>query len=699
MLVGHSGAGKTALAEALLAAAGVIGRPGRVEDGTTVCDSDPVEVAGKRSVGLALAAFPAGGVKVNLLDAPGYPDFVGELRAGLRAADAALFVVGATQGVDAVTAALWEECAAAGTPRAVVVTGLDSPRADFEQMVAICARVFGEGGEVVPASLPLLADDGSVAGLLDLLRQRVVDASTGQRVERDPDPEHLTLVAEARGTLIEAVIAESEDETLLDRYLAGEEIDVDVLVADLESAVARGHLHPVLPVSAPSAAAPCGVGVEEVLELVLRGFPCPAEREPLPVTRPDGRPDDPVTCDPEGPLVAEVIRTTTDPYVGRLSLLRVFSGTLRPDASLHVSGHVSRRYPKELSGWHPDHDSDERAGALASPLGARLRPVGHAVAGDLVTVARLAGAETGDTVSSRDRPLLVAPWPLPEPWLPVALTVPGGEEEKLAAACARLVAEDPTLRLERSPTGQLLLWCVGEAQVQVALTRLAERHGLAVTTQPVRLPLQETVAGLGTGTGRLVKQSGGHGQYAVLTLEVEPLPAGSGLAFDSRITGGAVPAAYLAAAERGIRARAARGLHDGWPLVDVKITALDGKTHSVDSSDQAFATAGAMALEEACTAAGRVLLEPVLEVEVRVPAVHLGAVLGDLATRRARVTGTDPSPEGGPIVVRAEVPEAEALRYAAVLRSLTHGTASFSRRPLRHEPVPPQARERVLAGV
>jgi elongation factor G len=703
VLVGHSGSGKTTLAEALLVAAGAIPRAGSVPEGSTVCDSDPVEVAAGRSVGLAAAALVTDGVKINLLDAPGLPDFVGELRAGLRAADAALFVVGATQGVDAVTVGLWQECAAVGMPRAVVVTGLDSPRADFEQVVAICSRVFGSetsGGEVVPLSLPLLAgsaeDSRGIAGLLDLLGQQVVDYSSGTAERRDPDPEHLELVEEARAALVEAVVSGSEDELLLDRYLAGEELDPALLLTDLEAAVARGQLHPVLGVAAPSAAAPGGVGAAEVLTLLTRAFPTPTEREPLAVTRPDGGPADPVTADPDGPLVAEVIRTTTDPYVGRVSLVRVFSGTLRPDTTLHISGHADASVPPDLEGWHPEHDEDARAGSLSSPLGARLRPVGSAVAGDLVAVSRLERAETGDTLSEPDRPLLVAPWRLPEPWLPVPLVVPPSEEERLAAALARLVAEDPTLRLERTETGQQVLWCVGETHGEVARERLRTRSGVEVATEPLRLPLRETIAGRGSGLGRLVKQSGGHGQYAIVSIEVEPLPSGSGIEVESRIVGGAIPAGYLAATERGLRAQAARGLRAGTPLVDVRVRVVDGKTHSVDSSDSAFATAGGMALREACTDAGVVLLEPVASIRVAVDPAQLGAVLGDLAARRGRVSGTEPDPEGGPTVVTAEVPEVELVRYPVDLRALTHGTAAFTRSPLRYEPVPESLRERLL---
>lgn len=431
VLVGHAGAGKTTLVETLLAETATIGRAGRVEDGSTVADADPVEARLGHSVALALAPFEYGGVKVNLLDTPGHPDFVGDLRAGLRAADAALFVVSAVDGVDAQTVALWEECEHVGMPRAVVVTRLDSPRADFEQVVAILQREFGPG--VLPLHLPMHADDESVAGLIQLLSQRVADYSTGQRTERDPDPEHVPLIEQARSALIEAVIAESEDETLLDRYLAGEAVPFDVLVDDLETAVARAAFHPVLAV-ARLTEGEGWVGTTELLEVLTSAFPGPSERALPVVTSPTGRPEGPLSCDPAGPLVAEVLKTTSDPYAGRLSLVRVFSGTLRPDQPVHLSGHgldtsdglgIGDGANSPRAADSQQHDVDERVGQLSTPLGAQSRPVAECRAGDLCTIARLARAETGDTLSAPTHPLLMAPWERDEPLLPLAVEATG----------------------------------------------------------------------------------------------------------------------------------------------------------------------------------------------------------------------------------------------------------------------------------
>jgi elongation factor G len=677
VLVGHSGAGKTTLVEALLAATGTIGRAGKVTEGTTVCDHDPAAVKQQRSVSLSLAPLLADGVKLNLLDTPGYADFVGELRAGLRAADAALFVVSAVDGVDASTIALWEECAAVGMPRAVVVTRLDHARADFDESVAICQRVFGDG--VLPLYLPMHGDDGEVAGLIGLLSQQVYDHSDGKPTPEvhEPDPEHVPLIENARASLIEGIIAESEDETLMDRYLGGEEIDAKVLVDDLETAVARGTFYPVLPVSATT-----GVGLPALLEVLTSAFPSPLEHDLPAVTRPDGSPHDPITADPAGPLVAEVVKTSVDSYVGRVSLVRVFSGTLRPEQPVHVSGHGM------ADRGHDDHDVDERVTHIYSPLGAALREVPYAVAGDLCALTKLTSAETGDTISDKEDPLLVAPWEMPEPLLPVAVVAKTrSDEDALAKNLGRLVAGDPTLRLERNPdTHQLVLWCMGESHADVVLDRL-RAGGADLDTEPVRVSLRETFAVPSRGHGRHVKQSGGHGQYAVADIEVEPLPVGRGFEFVDKVVGGAVPNQFIGSVEKGVRAQMERGVASGHPLVDIRVTLVDGKSHSVDSSDAAFQTAGALALREAAAAGQVSLLEPVDEVTIRVPDSFVGPVMSDLSGRRGRVLGTEPD-EGERTLVRAEVPATELVRYTVDLRSLTSGTATFRRSFVRFEPMP-----------
>lgn len=654
VLVGPTQSGKTSLVEALLAHSGAIPRAGSVVDGTTVCDTEDAEKAHQRSSSLSVAPLVHRGTKVNLIDTPGYADFIGELRAGLRAADCALFVLAANEGVDDGTRQLWRECSAVGMPRAVVVSKLDHARADGDAVVRAAQAAFGD------KVLPVYVTQGEV--LVGLL--------TGAT----DDPR--------RGTLIEGVIEESEDETLMDRYLTGEKIDEDVLVADLERAIARAGFFPVMPVCAAT-----GLGLAELLDLCVRAFPSPPEHVPPEVFTPAGAPAEPITCDPAGPLVAEVVKTSTDPYVGRVSLVRVFSGVLDPDVPVHVSGHFSAFFGDGQG--HEDHDEDERIGVLAHPFGAQNVPATRVVAGDIATIGRLSRAETGDTLSGVDRPLVLRPWDMPEPLLPIAIeAATRSDEDKLSSALARLAAEDPSLRVEHNvETGQLVIWVLGESHAEVALERLRQRYGVAVEQGEVIVPLRECFAGPAKGHGRHVKQSGGHGQYAICDIEVEPLPKGSGFEFHDKVVGGSVPRQFIPSVEKGVRAQMERGVRAGFPVVDLRVTLTDGKAHSVDSSDMAFQSAGALALREAAESTSVSLLEPYDEVAVIVPDDYVGGVMSDLSARRGRLLGTDKVGDDR-TTVRAHVPQRELVRYAIDLRSSTHGAGTFTRSFAHYEPMP-----------
>ncbi|MBM0125898.1 elongation factor G-like protein EF-G2 [Pimelobacter simplex] len=662
VLVGPSHSGKTSLVEALLLHTGAINRAGSTADGTTVCDTEDAERSHGRSISLAVAPLVHRGVKVNLVDTPGYADFVGDLRAGLRAADCALFVVAANEEVDEGTRQLWRECDQVAMPRAVVVSKLDHPRADVDAVVAQAREAFG--GKVLPV---YLAEPGR-------------DALNGLLSGDTDDPR--------RGELIEAVIEESEDEDLMERYVGGEEIDLAVLVGDLETAVARASFHPVVPVCAAT-----GVGLGELLDLCVDGFPSPLEHASPEVFTPAGAAVGEVACDPGGPLVAEVVKTAGDPYVGRISLVRVFSGTLEPDTAVHVSGHFSSFFSADAG--HEDHDEDERIGALGHPFGAAQVPAARVLAGDLGTVARLSRAETGDTLSAVDKPLVLKPWSMPDPLLPVAIeAATRSDEDKLSQALARLAAEDPSLRVENNAdTGQLVLWTMGESHADVVLERLADRHGVTVEQRELLVPLRECVAGPAKGHGRHVKQSGGHGQYAICDIEIEPLPEGSGFEFVDKVVGGAVPRSYIPSVEKGVRAQMERGLRAGYPVVDLRVTLTDGKAHSVDSSDMAFQSAGALALREAADASGVSMLEPYDDVTVLVPDDLVGPVMSDLSARRARLLGNE-NVAGGRTLVRAHVPQRELVRYAVDLRAATRGAGTFTRTFAHYEPMPEeQARQ------
>jgi elongation factor G len=690
VLVGHAAAGKTTLVEGLLVGTGTVQRAGRVEDGTTVSDHEEVEHRLGRSVALSIASTSHDGVRITFVDTPGHADFVGEVRAGLRAADAALFVVSAVDGIDGITRMLWEECAAVGMPRAVVITHLDQQRGDFDGAVSIAQQAFGEG--VQPLYLPLLDDQEVPAGLIGLLTQQVYDHSSGKTTVRPPDPEHVAAIEGPRSTLIEGIIQESEDDSLLDRWLSGEEIAVDTLISDLETAVSRGSFHPVVPVNPHT-----GLGIEQLLEIVVRGFPSPLEH-PLPtVTTPDGSPREPLACALDGPLVAEVVKTTSDPYVGRLSIVRIFSGTLTPDAIVHTSGHFAEFAGAERG--HPDHDVDEKVGAVSTATGATLSPLDRGVAGDIVAVARLVKAETGDTLSDPAAPALMEPWVMPEPLLPTAVTAKSStDEDKLSQGLSRLTAEDPTVRVQmNADTHQMVLWSMGEAHLEVLLDKLRRRHSIEIETEPVKVSLRETLAKPAAGKGRHVKQSGGHGQYAVCDIEVEPLPEGGGFEFVDKVVGGSVPRQFIPSVEKGVRAQMEKGVAAGYPMVDLRVTLVGGKAHSVDSSDAAFQTAGSLALKEAAAAAGVAMLEPISEVHVTVDDEYVGGVMGDLSGRRGRVTGTHASGTGR-TEISAEVPEIELTRYATDLRSLAHGTGIFTRTYVRHAPMPQHQVEKVLAA-
>ena len=687
VLVGDAGVGKTTLLEAILLATGAISRAGNVADGTTVSDYDPAEQRQQRSINLTLSNTEFDGLKLNILDAPGYADFLGDLRAGLRAADAALFVISAAEDLSAGTRMVWHECAEVGTPRAVILTKLDHQRASFENSVQQLRDTLGEG--VLPLYLPAYDADGhTITGLTGLLSQEVADYASGTREKRPADAGQLAAIEGPRGELIEAIVTESEDEALLEAWVGGENLGIDTVIEDMEKAVVRGEFYPLLPINPVS-----GLGILEVLELVAKGFPSPAEHDAVTVTSPDGAVQPNATCDPNGPLLAEVVKTTSEPYVGKLSLVRVFSGTLTPETPVHVSGHFA------AGSTHTDHDVDERVGNIFTPLGKNQQQVPSAIAGDIVAVAKLTRAETGDTLSDVTNPLLLEPWQVPQPLLPTAIVArTKSDEDKLAKSLARLLAEDPSLVLEvKEDTGQQVLWCLGEAHLDLVLDRLSNNYGVAVDKEPLKVSLRETFAGPAEGHGRNVKQSGGHGQYGVCDIEIEPLPQGSGFEFVDKIVGGVVPRQYIPSVEKGVRAQMAKGVAAGYPVTDIRVTLFNGKAHSVDSSDMAFQTAGSLALKDAAAKATVSLLEPVAEIVVEVPDDYVGAVMTDLSIRRGRLTGTD-SAGGGFSKVTAEVPEIELTRYVVDLRSMSHGTGHFTRRHVGYQPMPQSQAEKIKAA-
>jgi elongation factor G len=663
LIVGHGGAGKTSLVEAVLHATGATNRIGRVEDGTTVTDFEPEETRKQISVSLAVAPVEHDGFKVNLLDAPGYADFVGDVRAALPAADAVLFVVSAVEGVETQTEVVWTMAEELGLPRAFFINKLDRDRASFARALDGIQGAFGKA--CPPLYLPI-GEEHDFRGLVGLLSGRAIAYDGGTRAEGDVPADLQEAASGLREQLIEAIIQESEDEELMDRYLGGDEIAPTDLIPDLEQAVAAGRLFPVL-----AGAATRNIGVVELLEVCTQAFPSPTERPPV-----EGR-----RADPAGPLAAYVFKTISDPYVGRMNLFRVLSGTFLPDSTVFNSA----------------KGKDERVGHLLTVRGKAQEPADKVVAGDIGAVAKLADTATGDTLCAKDDPVRLPAPSMPDPLLPIAIAPKSrGDEEKLSSGLGRTEAEDLTLRVERNPeTKQTILWGMGENHIEVTLERLKRKYGVEVVQVPLLLPYKETFKSPVRALGRHVKQSGGHGQYGICNIEVEPLPRGGGFEFVDKIYGGAIPNQFIPSVEKGVRKAMEDGLVAGYPVVDIRVTLYDGKFHTVDSSDMAFQIAGGLAMKEAAAQADTVLLEPVLELEVLVPDDYVGDILGDLSSRRGRVVGTDPVGTGRTLV-RATAPEAEVVRYAIDLRSMTRGRGSFARRFSHYEELPSHMATKVI---
>jgi elongation factor G len=660
-LVGHGGAGKTTLTEALLHISGAIGRPGRVEDAATVTDFEPEEHKRGLSISAALAPVEWEGHKINVIDCPGYADFAEEALAALAVADLAVFVVSAVEGVEVQTMNMWKAATALGLPRMFFVNKLDRERASFERTLEDLQGVFGAG--VAPLELPL-GEEAGFRGVADLLSDTAITYEGG-RPTTGPIPDDMAgREHSVHDALVEGIVVADDD--LMERYLDGETPSVKQLEETLAHGVAAAQVFPVV----------CGSATKEIAVDRLATFICEIGPSPLdrpPVTVEAGSGTGEVAPDPNGPPLAWVWKTVADRHVGKISLFKVLSGRIRPDETL-----VNART-----------HADARIHAPFTLRGKEQLTVSELPVGDLGAVAKLPDVVTGDTLAPKGTPVAVPARPVPEPALRVGIRPKSkGDEDKLMTALHRLQEEDTALSVYRDDeTRQTLLGGMGETHLAIVTERLARKFGVEVETEAVVVPYRETITGTAEAEGKYKKQTGGHGQFGVAFLRVEPLERGEGFEFVDQIVGGAIPRQFIPAVQKGIEEAMANGGKFGWPVVDVRVTNFDGKYHSVDSSEMSFKMAGALGFREAMEKAGPILLEPISRIEVTVPNAYQGDVMGDLNSRRGRVQGTEVGPDNDSVIT-ALVPTSEIVRYAIDLRSMTGGRGSFRAEHDHYDPLP-----------
>jgi elongation factor G len=667
VLVGHGGSGKTSLAEACLYRSKAVTRMGKTTDGNTVCDFDEEEIRRGISVGTALAPLEWQDHKINLLDAPGYADFIGELRAAMRIADLAVFVVSATEGVEVQTQVAWNYADELNLPRMVFINKLDRENSSFRRTLDQMREMFGKA--VAPLSLPL-GREHDFKGLISVIDVGAFEYDPSGKSKEVPIPEDRTArVDEVRTDLLDSV-AESDDD-LLERYLEGGEISRDQIVKSIHEGVDEARMFPVTVGSATRL-----IGIDRLLDVITAAGPSPLDLPPVEAN--DGKTRE---AKPDAPMSALVFKTTTDPYVGRLSYFRVYSGTLAGEGTLHnASKHV-----------------DERVGHVFTMRGKAQENVREIVAGDIGAVAKLTHTATGDTLADKTAPVVFPSIEPPEPLLPRAVQPKTkGDEDKLMIGLQKMIEEDPSLRLERNDeTHQTILWGIGDAHRDVVLHRLKDKYSVEVEETPFKVPYRSTIRSKTEATGRHVKQSGGHGQYGICNIRVEPLARGEGFVFEDKIFGGSIPNQWIPSVEKGVSAAMDQGLGTGFKTIDVKVQLHDGKFHSVDSSDFAFQMAGSLAIREAGEKGGLSVLEPIWTLEVMVPEHFTGDIMGDLQKRRGIPEGIDPV-GGGRQIIKAKVPFAEVTHYATDLRSLTGGKGTFSWSFSHYQEVPQDLAQKII---
>ncbi|MPZ68331.1 MAG: elongation factor G [Actinobacteria bacterium] len=667
VLVGHGGSGKTSLAEALLFLSGATTRLGTVEEGNTVTDFDDEEHRRQISVSTALAPLEWGDCKINVLDAPGYADFIGELRSAMRVADLAVFVVSAVEGIEVQTQVAWNYAEELGLPRMIFVNKLERENASFRRTLEQLRETFGKG--CAPLSLPL-GREHNFSGIISVLDQEAFAYDQrGKHLEQEIPEDRQARVDEVRTDLLDSV-AETDD-ALLERYLEGGEITRNEIVKALHEGIDEATIFPVF-----CGAATKLIGVDRLADVIVAAGPSPLDRPPIETE--DGKTRE---AKSDGPMSALVFKTTTDPYVGRISFFRVFSGKVTNEGQIHNS---SRK-------------ADERVAGVFTMRGKTQENVNELVAGDIGAIAKLNHTLSGDTLSDKNDPVVLPPIEPPESLLPKAIEPKTkGDEDKLMIGLHKLIEEDPSVKLERSDeTHQTILWGMGDAHLDVVLHHLKDKFSVEVEEVPFIVPYRTSLGGKAEAIGRHVKQSGGHGQYGICNIRVEPLPRGSGFVYEDKIFGGSIPNQWIPSVEKGIRAEMEKGLGTGYTMIDIKVELYDGKFHTVDSSDMAFQLAGSAAIKDAAQKAGFSLLEPIWELDVMVPEAFTGDIMGDLQKRRGIPEGIE-TVGGGRQIVKAKVPFGEVTHYATDLRSMTGGQGTFSWNFSHYQEVPHDLAQKVL---
>jgi elongation factor G len=672
-VVGHGGCGKTSIVSALLFDMGAVNRLGRVDDGTTVTDFDPDEIERKISLQTALAWGEWRKVKINLLDAPGYANFLTEARSALRVADAAVVVVDGVAGVEVQTEKVWGYAAEYGLPRIVVVNRMDRERASFERALQSLERAFGRSA--VPIVIPLGEEKGFV-GVTDLLTEKAdvyTDDQSG-KFQAVGVPEEFRDAERTWHDRLVEMVAENNEE-LMEEFFEKGTLPQEDLIKGLRQAVLAGKIFPVLPASSLR-----NVGLHPILDAIVDLLPSPLDRGDVKGTDPARKAEGSRKPAPDDPFSAFVFRTVADPHAGRITLFRVYSGTLKADSVVH----------------NATRDVAERVGALELLQGKAQTPVPELQAGDLGAVAKLKETQTGDTLTDKAHPIVYPPIAFPEPATTFAIEPKTrGDEDKISQALHRLMEEDPVLRLSRDPqTHEMLLSGMGQLHIEVVVGRLKKRYKVEVNLKKPKIPYRETIKGAAEGHGRHKKQTGGHGQFGDCRIRVKPLPRGSDFKFVDDIFGGSIPKNFIPAVEKGIQEARLRGFVAGYPMVDFQVELFDGQYHDVDSSELSFKIAGSLAFKDAVARCRPTLLEPIMKVEIAVPEEYAGAVMGDLSSRRGRPQGMEP--QGSLQVIRAEVPLSEMLTYDAELTSMTGARGSYHMELSHYDEVPGHLQEKII---